>query len=92
MFIISVSQDFALAVVYSTRELAEAAAVRMGLRDYEVVRAFATGERVIFRESETGSEEIGTIREVLADKFYIVGLDDGTEVEAFHVELSPISE
>lgn len=89
MFIITVSQDFAVGVVFSTRELAENSAIRMGLREYQILQVFAKGQRVVFRESETGPEELGTVRESLDTKFYTVDLDDGTGVEAFYVELTP---
>jgi hypothetical protein len=74
--------------VYTTRELAEAAAVRMGLHQYEIAQVFAKGERVIFREAETGPEELGTVRGSVMDKFYDVTLDDGTLLDCYHTELS----
>jgi hypothetical protein len=57
---------------------------------------FATGQRVTFRESETGVPEPGTVRfPIEADDVYPHGgeydvdLDDGSHVIAWHTELSP---
>ena len=88
MFIILVSQDFAVGVTYTTLALAETAATVMGLREYQIVRVFTVGERVVFRESETGPEELGTIRENLDSKFYTVDLDNGIRIGVPRTELS----
>lgn len=89
MFVISVSHDFAVGSVYTSRELAENAAVRMGLRDYDVRQVFTEGERVIFCDSETGVEELGTIQFTdHTENFYHVALDDGGLSGARHTELT----
>lgn len=89
MFIISVAPDLAVGVVFTAREKAEATAVRMGLSNYQIVQTFSVGEKVVFRESETGPEELGTISEVIDSTFYMVALEDGTTVEAHYPELTP---
>lgn len=89
MFVISVSNDFVVGVVYSTHELAKNAADRMGLRKYEIQQVFTEGERVILRDSETGVEELGTIKfTVHTENFYHVSLDGGGVRGARHTELT----
>lgn len=89
MFVISVSQDFVVGVVFKTRLLAEEASVRMGLRDYEIRQVFSEGERVVFRDSETGVAELGTVQFTdHNENFYHVALDGGGLHGARHTELS----
>ncbi len=58
---------------------------------------FNKGERVTFRESETGEPESGIVDEVLPPNethpnggLYILKLDDGTGVEAWWAELTRV--
>lgn len=89
MFVILVSQDFALGSTFSSHALAKSAAIRLSLREYQIVQVFKAGDRIIFRESETGPEELGVVRTVVDFKHYMIDLDDGSGLEAFHVELAP---
>lgn len=78
MFVISVSRDFVVGTVYTTHTLAAEAADRMGLKKYEILQVFSEGERVIFRDPETGVAELGTIKFTdHTENFYHVETDDG---------------
>lgn len=90
MFVISVSKDFVIGVVFTTFELAESAAIRMGLKKYEIWPVFSEDDRVIFRDSETGVTELGTIKFTdHTENFYHVALDDsGGLIGARYTELT----